>query len=219
MSKSTFFVSYALIGVLGLVMSVLFDVSGFMLPYFGSTTGIDTSSRQGYWDTYRRTQTSSGPSGSPGSRGGHSSGGQMSIVFKSGTNNFHGAVFEYFRDDALDSANAFDPIVNGKPVKSALRQHQFGTSFGGPLVKDRAFFHISYEGYRLDSGINFVEAVPSAAARARAVPSILPLLDAFKSPNAIILSADSRPVWPATGSKSSTESISAHFRVAGSAAT
>ena len=118
---------------------------------------------------------------------GTGTGGQITVITKSGSNNFHGAAFEYFRDDSLDSANAFDPIVNGKRQKSALRQQQFGASFGGPLVRDRAFFHISYEGYRLDSGINFVEAVPSAAARARAVPSILPLLDAFKSANAIIL--------------------------------
>ena len=118
---------------------------------------------------------------------GTGTGGQITVITKSGTNSFHGGAFEYFRDESLDSANAFDPVVNGKKQKSALRQHQFGASFGGPLVKDKAFFHISYEGYRLDSGINFVEAVPSAAARARAVPSIAPLLDAFKSPNAIIL--------------------------------
>lgn len=122
---------------------------------------------------------------------GTGTGGQITVITKSGSNNFHGSAFEYFRDDSLDAANAFDPVANGKQQKSALRQHQFGGSLGGPLVRDRAFFHISYEGYRLDSGINFVEAVPSAAARARAVPSILPLLDAFKSPNAIILAGAS----------------------------
>jgi hypothetical protein len=118
---------------------------------------------------------------------GTGTGGQITVITKSGTNKFHGSAFEYFRDEALDSPNAFDPIVNGTQKKSSLRQHQFGGSFGGPLVKDKAFFHVSYEGYRLDSAINFVEAVPSAAARARAVPSIAPLLDAFKSPSAIIL--------------------------------
>ena len=118
---------------------------------------------------------------------GTGTGGQVTVITKSGGNQFHGSAFEYFRDESLDSPNAFDPTVNGKQQKSPLRQHQFGGSLGGPLVKDRAFFHMSYEGYRLDSGINFVEAVPSAAARARAVPSIVPLLDAFKSPNAIIL--------------------------------
>ncbi len=119
---------------------------------------------------------------------GTGTGGQITVITKSGTNKFHGAAFEYFRDESLDKPNAFDPTVNGQQQKSPLRQHQFGGSFGGPLVQDRAFFHLSYEGYRLDSGINFVEAVPSsAAARARAVPAVAPLLDAFKSPDAIIL--------------------------------
>lgn len=118
---------------------------------------------------------------------GTGTGGQITVITKSGTNEWHGAAFEYFRDDSLDSPNAFDPIINGKPSKSSLRLNQFGVSLGGPLVKDKAFLFLSYEGYRLDSGINFVEAVPSALARSRAVPSILPLLDAFKAPGAIIL--------------------------------
>ena len=118
---------------------------------------------------------------------GTGTGGQITVITKSGSNRFRGSAFEYFRDESLDSPNRFDPTVNGEKQKSPLRQHQFGGSLGGPLMKDRAFFYVSYEGYRLDSGINFVEAVPSAAARARAVPSIAPLLDAFKSPSAIIL--------------------------------
>ena len=77
--------------------------------------------------------------------------------------------------------------MNGEQQKSNLRLHQFGASVGGPLVKDKAFFYGSYEGYRLNSGSNFVEALPSAAARARAVPAVAPLLDAFKDPRAIIL--------------------------------
>src|SRR4029077_21155567 len=118
---------------------------------------------------------------------GTGTGGQVTVVTKSGSNSFHGGLFEYFRADSLDRPNAFDPIVNGEQQKSNLRLHQFGASFGGPLVKDKAFFFASYEGYRLNSGINFVEAVPSAAARARAVPAVAPLLDAFKDPRAIIL--------------------------------
>ena len=118
---------------------------------------------------------------------GTGTGGQVTVVTKSGTNEFHGAAFEYFRDDSLDSPNAFDPLVNGQHQKSNLRLHQFGASIGGPLVKDKAFFFGSYEGYRLDSGINFVEAVPSAAARGRAVPAVVPLLDAFRAPRAILL--------------------------------
>ena len=86
------------------------------------------------------------------------------VVTKSGSNQFHGSAFEYLRDDAFDSQNYFDPSRSRR--SNAL--NQFGGSFGGPIVKDNTFFFGSYEGYRLDSGINFVEAVPSAAAlRAR----------------------------------------------------
>jgi len=118
---------------------------------------------------------------------GTGTGGQVTVVTKSGSNELRGAAFEYFRDDRFDSANEFDPVVDGQRRKSSLRQHQFGASLGGPIAKDRAFFFASYEGYRLDSGLNFVEAIPSAAAWARAVPSIAPLREAFKAPGAILL--------------------------------
>ncbi len=87
---------------------------------------------------------------------GTGTGGQISVVTKSGSNNFHGSAFYYVRDDRFDSKNAFDL------AKSPLDLKQFGGSVGGPLAKDRAFFFGSYEGYRLESGINFIEAAPSA---------------------------------------------------------
>jgi hypothetical protein len=112
---------------------------------------------------------------------GTGTGGQVTVVTKSGGNQVHGSAFEYYRNDKFDSRNFFD-LEKGK-----LDQHQFGASLGAPIVKDRTFIFASYEGYRLDSGINFVEAVPSAAARARAVPAIAPLLDGFLGPGAVIL--------------------------------
>lgn len=118
---------------------------------------------------------------------GTGTGGQVTVVTRSGGNAFHGATFGYFRDDRWDAPNRFDPVVSGRQQKSALDLKQFGLSFGGPLVKDRAFFHVNYEGYRVKSGINFVEAVPSAAAASRAVPAVRPLVDAFRSPRAIVL--------------------------------
>ena len=66
-------------------------------------------------------------------------------------------------------------------------QHQFGGSVGGPIMKDRAFFFGSYEGYRLDAGVNFVEGAPSAAAWARAVPAIAALRPGFVAPGAVLL--------------------------------
>jgi hypothetical protein len=114
---------------------------------------------------------------------GTGTGGQVNVVTKSGSNGFHGSVFEYLRNDALDSRNWFD-----RATKSPLKLNQFGASFGGPIVKDKFFFFGSYEGYRLRSGINFVEAVPSATACTRAVPAVAPLcIAAFRGANSVIL--------------------------------
>jgi hypothetical protein len=92
---------------------------------------------------------------------GTGTGGQISVVTKSGSNAFHGALFEYIRNDALDARNFFDTADK----KSTLRLNQFGGSIGGPIVKDKFFFYGYYEGYRLRSGINIIEAAPTAAVR------------------------------------------------------
>ena len=116
---------------------------------------------------------------------GTGSGGQVSVITKSGSNAFHGAAFEYLRSDKLDAPNYFDTAA-GLP-KSLLQQNQFGGSIGGPIAKNRAFFFGTYEGYRLNAGINIVEAVPSDAAWTRAVPSIAVLRPGFLAPGAVIL--------------------------------
>jgi Carboxypeptidase regulatory-like domain/TonB dependent receptor len=123
---------------------------------------------------------------------GTGSGGQVSVITKSGANSLHGSAFEYLRRDGLDSRNYFDYVrnpagsVQSELPKSLLKQDQFGGSFGGPILKDRAFFFGSYEGYRLDAGINIIEAVPSAFAWSRAVPAIAALRPGFLSPTAFI---------------------------------
>src|SRR5262245_13915480 len=124
---------------------------------------------------------------------GTGTGGQVNVVTKSGTNTAHGALFEYYRNDRFDAANFFDSTRNldGSVIqelpRSTLRQHQFGGSGGGPISRDRAFFFGSYEGYRLDAGVNFVEAAPSSAAWAQAVPAIAALRPGFVSPGAVLL--------------------------------
>jgi hypothetical protein len=113
---------------------------------------------------------------------GTGTGGQVSVVTKSGSNKLHGAAFEYLRNDKLDARNFFDRVG-----KSPLRLNQFGASVGGPIAKDRVFFYGFYEGYRLRSGVNNIEAVPSDATRARAVPAVAPLIDAFRGPGGFII--------------------------------
>ena len=75
--------------------------------------------------------------------------------------------------------------------KSLLKQDQFGGSFGGPLVKNKAFFFGSFERYRLNAGINIVEATPSSTAWGRATPAIAALRPGFLAPGAIILPGQS----------------------------
>ncbi len=91
---------------------------------------------------------------------GTGTGGQVSVVTKSGGNQFHGSVFEYLRRDSLDARNFFDNITPGI-AKSKLTLDQFGGSIGGPIIKDKFFFFGSFERYRGRFGLNFVEAAPS----------------------------------------------------------
>lgn len=127
---------------------------------------------------------------------GTGTGGQISVVTKSGGNKFHGSVFEYLRNDALDAANFFDNIIG---QKSKLRLNQFGGSIGGPIKKDKAFFFFSYEGYRLRGGINSIETVPGLASRicpggiilgsanTACSAATVALIPAFRSANAVTL--------------------------------
>ena len=78
---------------------------------------------------------------------GRTPGGQVSVVTKSGTNDFHGTAFEYFRNDALDANNWF--ADNQGLKKPELRQNDFGGVLGGPIKKDKLFFFASYEGLRV----------------------------------------------------------------------
>jgi len=92
---------------------------------------------------------------------GHTAGGVISIQSKAGVNEFHGSLFEFLRNDALNAANFFRNPVN--PQKAPLRLNQFGGTFGGPIQKDKTFFFIDYQGYQLrkiNEGFTRVPEVP-----------------------------------------------------------
>ena len=89
------------------------------------------------------------------------SGGNITVVTKSGGNRFTGSLFEYKRDDAFDAASKYDD------EKQELSLDQFGGSLGGPLVQNRSFFFGSFERLRQRTGLRFTEAVPSVEARRR----------------------------------------------------
>jgi outer membrane receptor protein involved in Fe transport len=75
---------------------------------------------------------------------GRALGGIVNIVTKSGTNNLHGSLYDYFQNNAADSRSLLQP----RPLPYVLRQNQFGAALGGPIVKDKTFFFMNYEGQR-----------------------------------------------------------------------
>lgn len=92
---------------------------------------------------------------------GRSSGAQISLVTKSGTNNFHGVGFEFYRPTAFSANNFFNNLAGVE--RPSLARHVFGGALGGPIKKDRAFFFYSYEGQRERQGISVVRTVPLAS--------------------------------------------------------
>jgi hypothetical protein len=111
-------------------------------------------------------------------------GGQVSILTRSGTNDFHGTAFDYFRNDVLDANNWFNGYTNNPPLpKAEERQNDFGGTVGGPIIKDRTFFFFSYEGLRLRLPQTTLTTVPDLTARANASPSVQPFLNAYPIPN------------------------------------
>jgi len=108
-------------------------------------------------------------------------GGQISILTRSGTNEFHGTLFEYLRNDALDANNWFSNFAHLS--KSEERQNDFGGTVGGRIKKDRTFFFFSYEGLRLRLPQTVLSVVPDLAARQNALPAVQRFLNAFPLPN------------------------------------
>ena len=90
---------------------------------------------------------------------GYRAGAKVLVTTRSGTNQFHGSLYEFLRNDKLDGTNFFANRV-GAP-KPTFRQNQFGATFGGPIVKNRSFFFGSYQGTRIRTGQSAISTVPS----------------------------------------------------------
>ncbi len=110
---------------------------------------------------------------------GRTPGGQISIVTRSGTNQFHGTLFDYFRNDVLDAWFAIFKKLRNREE----RQNVFGGILDGQILEDRSFFFCSYEGLRLGLPQLLLTDVPTAAARRNASPALQPFLNAFPLPN------------------------------------
>src|SRR5256885_12396143 len=102
---------------------------------------------------------------------GRSTGGVVSAVTRSGTNDLHGAGFEFLRNNALDSPGYFDDVKHGGTGTIApYRRNQFGGALGGPVKKDKTFFFATYEGLRQGSGTTIGPEVPTAQTKLGIVP-------------------------------------------------
>ena len=93
---------------------------------------------------------------------GRTSGAMINASMRSGTNQYHGSLWEFLRNTDLNAVGYFKPARNVKPV---LQRNQFGATIGGPIVKDRAFFFADYEGFRENFKFLTFSTLPTAAQR------------------------------------------------------
>jgi len=138
---------------------------------------------------------------------GRSSGGIINAVTHSGTNDFHGSIYEFLRNSALDAKNYFDQR------KPPFRRNQFGASLGGPIQPEKTFFFVNYEGLRQSLGVTRVDTVPSAAARAGNLstgavvvdPQATRYLAFFPLPNGALLAGGDSGVFTFSGQQVTPE--------------
>src|SRR6266436_2204506 len=139
---------------------------------------------------------------------GRSSGGIISASTRSGTSEFHGSVYEFFRNSALDAG------ISLTPRSRPFRRNQFGASLGGPIWKDRTFVFGDYEGLRSSLGTTQVDSVPSEAARAGKLstgqitvdPTVFSFVNAFYPlPNGPLLGAGDTGIFTFSGQQVTPE--------------
>jgi hypothetical protein len=147
---------------------------------------------------------------------GRTPGGQISLVTRSGTNQFHGTAFDYLRNDLFDANDWFNGFVNSPPISRAEeRQNDFGGTLSGPILRDRTFFFFSYEGLRLRLPETLLTTVPDDSsspgglnARQNALPALEPYLNAFPLPNGPEIFLNGQPTGTAQLNASFSNSAS-----------
>jgi len=122
---------------------------------------------------------------SPPAEFGRFNGGVINLTTKSGANNFHGAAFEFLRNEALNARNLFAPATAANPKKPVFRRNQFGFVFDGPIIKDKTFFFGDYQGTRQLIARVRTSTVPTLAQRSGNFASGLGAL-LFLQPNGSI---------------------------------
>jgi len=121
---------------------------------------------------------------------GRASGGVLNAISKSGTNAFHGDVYEFLRNSKLDSRDYFNRA--GNRPRPAFRRNQFGGAAGGPIIKNRTFIFGDYEGFRQGKGIPISDVVPTPNAR---LGILQDPKDATKNQAALVGACPAEPTW------------------------
>ena len=132
-------------------------------------------------------------------------GGNINLITRGGTNQFHGSLFENWQNDILNSRYALLASTQAKPP---VRFNQFGGSFGGPIVKDRLFFFGVFEGYRQSSFVNLAGQVPTRELKAQAiaaVPAYKTILDLWPNPTESYAANAVTGVYRGAGSNSAAD--------------
>jgi carboxypeptidase family protein len=114
---------------------------------------------------------------------GRFNGGVINLTTKSGTNDYHGSVFEFLRNEKLNARNLFAPATAANPAKPEFRRNQFGFVAGGPIVREKTFFFVDYQGTRQLIGKVVTSTVPTLDERNQGDFSKLLALPLFRDPS------------------------------------
>src|SRR5215468_1785707 len=146
---------------------------------------------------------------------GRAGGAVINLITKSGTNAFHGTVFEFLRNDKFDAKDVFNVPQSGNPlagVKPEYRQNQFGGSIGGPIKKDKTFFFIDYEAFRKIKGNTFSATIPTACQLGRVLCNGVQQLGNFSDSPTIIYNPVTHQPYPGNViSASDVDAVGANY--------
>ncbi len=159
-------------GQRGTLNSLVVDGSDNNNTFFGQATGRTGSGRAPYQFSQDAVEEFQVNSNSYSAELGHAGGAVINVITKSGTNQFHGSAFEFFRDRGLN-ANDLINKNNGR-ARSPFHFHQFGGTLGGPIVKDKLFFLFDYDGQR--------NTLPISSSSARSRFPLTPSFWRFRTP-------------------------------------
>lgn len=151
--------------------------------FFGQALGRTGSGRAPYQFSQDAVQEFQVNTNSFSAEFGHAAGGTINVITKSGTNEYHGTGFEFFRDASLNAKRPnFLPARNGLvPLKEPYHFHQFGGNIGGPVKKDRAFFFFNYDGQRNTRPVTMAlgQAAPTDAASQKGLQLLTPFVQNY----------------------------------------